>query len=83
MSVSYDGPDPLNWRKAHRSMNNGNCAEIGSFPGVVLVRDSQDREGSVLRYPDDSWLQFIREARMGRFDGLRLSHDWAVRSIYG
>ena len=75
MSVSYDGADRLNWRKAQRSINNGNCAEIGVLSGVVLVRDSKDKQGAVLRYSDDSWLQFVREARMGRFDGLRLSGD--------
>jgi hypothetical protein len=74
MPVSNNGLDRLNWRKALRSMNNGNCAEIGSVPGVVLVRDSKDKQGVVLRYRSDSWYQFVREARMGRFDGLRLYH---------
>lgn len=67
-----DLPDNLNWRKAKRSMNNGNCAEIGSVGGAVMVRDTKDRQGAVLRYPAVSWLEFVREARKGRFDGLRL-----------
>ena len=82
MSASYDGADRLNWRKAQRSINNGNCVEIGTASGAVLVRDSKDRHGAVLHYSNDSWLQFIHEARMGRFDRLRLSGDRAVRSIY-
>lgn len=68
----YSGPFGSDWRKSSRSLNNGNCAEIGSGADVVLVRDSKDRAGAVLRYPADSWLEFVREARMGRFDGLRL-----------
>lgn len=54
-----------------RSMNNGNCAEVGAVPGMVLIRDSKDRQGAVLRCPSGSWLQFIYEARSGRFDVLR------------
>jgi hypothetical protein len=72
VSVSYDGGDCQNWRKALRSMNNGNCAEIGAAPGIVLVRDSKDRRGEILQYPNASWLEFVREARAGRFDALLL-----------
>ena len=72
MSVSYDGGDCQNWRKALRSMNNGNCAEIGATPGMVLVRDSKDRWGEVLQYSNASWLEFVREAKAGHFDVLRL-----------
>jgi len=53
-------------------MNNGNCAEIGAAPGIVLVRDSKDRRGEILQYPNASWLEFVREARAGRFDALLL-----------
>ena len=62
----------LNWRKSKRSMNNGNCAEISSAGGVVMVRDTKDKQGAMLRYPAASWLGFIREARVGGFDRLRL-----------
>ena len=27
----------LNWRKARRSMNNGNCAEVATAAGMVAV----------------------------------------------
>ena len=58
----------LNWRKAKRSMNNGNCAEISTAVGGVAVRDSKDPQGPVLRYPVTSWNSFIASARNGKFD---------------
>jgi len=58
----------LDWRKAKRSMNNGNCAEIGRAANGVAVRDSMDRQGPVLRYPIVSWTSFIAAAKNGSFD---------------
>ncbi|MGH3292858.1 MAG: DUF397 domain-containing protein [Trebonia sp.] len=60
----------LDWRKAKRSMNNGNCAEIATAVGGVAVRDSNDRQGPVLRYPVASWTSFIAAARNGSLDSL-------------
>jgi hypothetical protein len=60
----------LNWRKAKRSMNAGNCAEIATAVGVVAVRDSKDPQGPVLRYPVHSWNAFVAVARNGKFDSL-------------
>jgi Domain of unknown function (DUF397) len=41
MLLSDDERERLNWRKAKRSMNNGNCAEVATEVGVVAVRDSK------------------------------------------
>lgn len=41
----------LRWRKSSYSGNGGsNCVEVAAG-GRVLVRDSQDRAGTVLRFP--------------------------------
>jgi hypothetical protein len=58
----------LNWRKAMRSVNAGACAEVASAAGTVLVRDSKDAGGLVLRYPANSWSAFLGAARTGSFD---------------
>jgi hypothetical protein len=71
MSLSYREREDLNWRKAKRSMNNGNCAEVATTKGIVAVRDSKDPQGPVLRYPASSWGSFLAAARMGSFDKLR------------
>jgi hypothetical protein len=58
----------LNWRKAKRSMSNGNCTEVATDAGFVAVRDSQDPAGPVLRYPAGSWQAFLRDTVTGKFD---------------
>jgi hypothetical protein len=46
------------WRKSSYSGNGGgNCVEVASH-GQVLVRDSQDRAGAVLRFPPTAWRRF-------------------------
>ena len=60
----------LNWRKSARSVNNGNCTEVASMPGTVIVRDSMDPETLVLRYSARSWVSFLDAARRGRYDSM-------------
>lgn len=57
----------LGWRKAQRSMANGNCVEVGPAKGVIAVRDSKNPGGFVLAYSAESWRAFTREARQGNF----------------
>jgi hypothetical protein len=68
MPIMNAGPEPVEWRKARRSMGNGNCLEIAAAGRGVLVRDSKDRMGPVLSYTAESWLTFTREARLGHYD---------------
>lgn len=53
----------LTWRKARRSMNNGNCVEIAPADGRIMVRDSMQSCGPVLEYPAAVWRTFIAEAK--------------------
>jgi Domain of unknown function (DUF397) len=46
------------WRKASYSDNGGNCVEVGNDAGRVLVRDTQDRRGRVLRFTPGTWQRF-------------------------
>jgi hypothetical protein len=71
MPLSPDGSELLNWRKAKRSMNNGNCTEVAAAAAVVIVRDSMDPGGPVLRYTATSWRSFLSSAREGGFDAQR------------
>jgi hypothetical protein len=68
MPHSNNQGERLNWRKAKRSMNNGNCAEVATTAGVVVVRDTQDPKGLVIGYPADSWRSFIVRTQSGLFD---------------
>lgn len=68
MLVPHGEIDRLNWRKSARSINAGNCTEVASSAGVVVVRDSQDPHSLVLPYTADSWCAFLNAARRGQFD---------------
>jgi hypothetical protein len=55
------------WRKSSRS-SSGNCVEIASLAGVIVVRDSKDTAGPVLTFGTKSWRQFLTGIRDGIFD---------------
>lgn len=57
------GDDARPWRKASRSVGNGECVELSSVPGQVSVRDSKDPDGPVLRYPAEAFLSFVAAAK--------------------
>jgi hypothetical protein len=50
--------DTLNFRTSTYSFANGNCVETASGGGTVLVRDTADREGTVLPFACDAWRAF-------------------------
>ncbi len=58
-----DSLDP-HWRKASYSSNGGgSCVEAGNFPGGVLVRDTTDRDGTVLNISAEAWQRFTDSLR--------------------
>ena len=59
-----------NWRKATRSIGNGDCVEVAPVNGQIAVRDSKDPAGPKLRYSAGSWQSFLGAARRGSFDHL-------------
>jgi hypothetical protein len=60
----------FNWRKSSRSVNGGNCTEVASTSGIIVVRDSQDPDTLVLPYPVNTWRSFVTAVRAGIFDSL-------------
>ncbi|MEV4495439.1 DUF397 domain-containing protein [Micromonospora arborensis] len=53
------------WRKSTKSGGNGgNCVEVAdNLPGVILVRDTKDRDGGTLTFSRESWRGFVAMAR--------------------
>jgi hypothetical protein len=48
-----------NWRKSRHSGNGGNCVEVASRVGRVLVRDTKNNgHGPVLRFSPGAWQRF-------------------------
>ncbi|MFC4105160.1 DUF397 domain-containing protein [Micromonospora zhanjiangensis] len=49
------------WRKStYSGGNGGDCVEVAdNLPGVVHVRDTNDREGGTLHFSRRSWQAFV------------------------
>jgi Domain of unknown function (DUF397) len=57
-----DGID--SWRKStYSSANGGECVELASAQGAVLVRDTTDRDGFTLTVPAGTWMAFLATMR--------------------
>lgn len=55
------------WRRSTRS-GSGNCVEVAVAGGLVLIRDSVNPDGVVLRLPPMRWSAFLADARTRDFD---------------
>jgi hypothetical protein len=54
------------WRKSSYSGNGGgDCVEVGQS-GRVLVRDTKDHQGPILRVTPDTWRQFAARVKAER-----------------
>lgn len=53
------------WRKSTKSgSNGGDCVEVAdNLPGVVLVRDTKDRDGGTLTFRPAAWQSFVDQAK--------------------
>ncbi|HEX3956303.1 MAG TPA: DUF397 domain-containing protein [Trebonia sp.] len=51
------------WRKSSYSGQSGNCVEVArNLPGLVIVRDSKEPDGTTLVIPRAAWRVFIQAA---------------------
>jgi Domain of unknown function (DUF397) len=54
----------MNWRKSSYSGDNsGNCVEVAGSGNRVLVRDTNDRNGAMLRLSPDAWHRFAAKVK--------------------
>jgi hypothetical protein len=54
----------MNWRKATYSGDNGGaCVEVASASGLVMVRDTTNRNGATLAVTPAAWRRLVATAR--------------------
>ena len=57
----------MTWLRSSFCDANG-CVEVAAHCDEVLVRDSKDPDGPVLRYTREEFSAFIAGAKLGEFD---------------
>jgi hypothetical protein len=61
----------VEWRRSSYCAN-GNCVEVAFLGTDVLVRDSKNQDGPMLRISFADWNIFLDGVRGGEFDGRTL-----------
>lgn len=56
------------WTRASTCDEGTNCVEFAPVGGEVLVRNSNDPDGPVLRFTPEEWAMFLAGAKAGEFD---------------
>jgi len=51
------------WRKSSYSDNGGECVEVAEDTRRVLVRDTKDRTGPMLRFTPEAWRRFAGQVK--------------------
>jgi Domain of unknown function (DUF397) len=51
------------WRKSSFSGNGGDCVEVADHGNRVLVRDTKNRQGAVLRFTPGAWRRFAERVK--------------------
>jgi uncharacterized protein DUF397 len=58
------------WRKASLCQS-GECVEVAELNGMIVMRDSKDPSGHVLRYTAEEFRSLIRAIKAGEYDFAR------------
>lgn len=64
MAAQRDRYAALVWRKSSASADQG-CVEVAVWESFVLVRDSQNKSGGLLRTTSERWREFLDYVRDG------------------
>jgi hypothetical protein len=69
-----NNPEPT-WVKSSYS-SQGNCVEVAEHDHRVMVRDTKDRPGPVLRFSPASWRRFAELVKRSLADPRPWSSRW-------
>jgi hypothetical protein len=56
----------MNWKKPSYSTAQGNCVEVSQLRDGIIVRDSKNPSGPVLRFSADDWQAFVASVKAGK-----------------
>jgi hypothetical protein len=56
----------LIWHKSSASTGGGECVEVARWKSSMLVRDSGDRPGPVLKFTSTQWRELTRRIKNGQ-----------------
>lgn len=57
----------MDWRKSSYSSGSGGaCVETASDAGMILVRDTTNRDGATINVSASAWRGLLNEVRSGR-----------------
>jgi hypothetical protein len=68
-SFEVESAMQLSWRTAGLCASK-ECVEVAQRDGVVMLRDSTQPHGTVLRYATQEWHAFVSEIQSGQRDNL-------------
>jgi len=57
------------WHTGKRC-DGGQCVEIGTLGGSILIRNSVDPDGARLKLSRSGWQEFVARLKDGDYDGL-------------
>ena len=63
MATQPNRDSTLIWRRSSASGSSGACVEVAESDSSVLVRDSQNRPGTLLVFARSDWLVFLRRIK--------------------
>jgi hypothetical protein len=56
--------DNRKWIKSSYSgAQGGNCLEAADHNSRIIVRDTKDRQGTVLRFTPDAWRRLVKQVK--------------------
>jgi hypothetical protein len=59
----------LKWRVSSMCGGNGECVAVAKLPdGDIVVKDTKERDGRVLRFSAGEWRAFLAGVRAGEFE---------------
>ena len=58
-------PPHVRWHKSSYSSASGQCVEVASVAGAVVVRDSKHPAGPELVFTRQAWVAFVEGVKAG------------------